>query len=128
MKQPLLFLLVGGFQYVFDAALYALFISIGINTLPANISSRAGAAAAGFLLNRYWTFGQREDTVKRFGASLARFIGLWLVMTLISSSAIVALEQSWGSDNTSRIVAKLLVEAVLAVASFLVSRFWVFRN
>ena len=128
MRQPVFFLLVGGFQYVLDAALYALFIGIGIATVPANVTSRATAAAAGFLLNRYWTFGQRNDTVRRFGASLFRFIVLWLTMTLISSLAILALQQAWGSDNASRIMAKLLVEAVLAVASFLVSRFWVFRN
>ena len=128
MRQPLFFLIVGGIQDLLDAALYALMISNGVNTLPANITSRASAASIGFLLNRYWTFGQRNESVKRFGSSLLRFLVLFATMTLISTLAVLWLEAVWGDDNMSRIIAKLLVEALLAVASFLVSRFWVFRT
>ena len=128
MRQPLFFLVVGGIQYLVDAGLYALMISNGVTTLPANITSRASAASMGFLLNRYWTFGQRNESLKRFANSLLRFLVLFAVMTLISTLAVLWLEAVWGNDNTSRIIAKLLVEALLAVASFLVSRFWVFRS
>jgi len=128
MRQPLYFLIVGGLQYLLDAGLYALMISSGVATLPANITSRASAAAMGFLLNRYLTFGQRNETLERFRNSLLRFIVLFGVMTLISTLAILWLENSWGDDNRQRIIAKMAVEAVLAAASFLVSRFWVFRN
>lgn len=128
MRQPAYFLVVGGIQYLLDASLYALLISGGITTVPANITSRASAAAVGFLLNRYWTFGQRKDTLKRFSGSLGRFITFWAVMTLISTAAVYTLGVLWSSDNTSRIIAKLVVEAVLAVISFLISRFWVFRS
>ena len=128
MRQPLFFLIVGGIQYLIDAGLYALMISNGVTTLPANVTSRASAAAIGFLLNRYVTFGQRNESLKRFGRSLLRFLLLFASMTLISTLAVLWLETVWGSDNTSRIAAKLLVEALLAFASFLVSRFWVFRN
>lgn len=128
MRQPLFFLFVGGIQYLVDAGLYALMISNGVNTLPANITSRASAASMGFLLNRYLTFGQRNESLKRFGSSLLRFLVLFATMTLISTLAVLWLEAVWGSDNLSRIIAKLLVEALLAVASFLVSRFWVFKS
>jgi putative flippase GtrA len=128
MRQPLFFLAVGGIQYVIDAGLYAVLISNGVTTLPANITSRASAAAIGFLLNRYVTFGQRNESLKRFGSSLLRFLLLWGAMTLISSLAVLWLQVVWGDDNTSRIIAKLMVEALLAVASYLASRFWVFRR
>lgn len=128
MRQPLFFLIVGGVQYLVDAGLYAVMISNGITTLPANITSRASAASMGFLLNRYWTFGQRNESLKRFVRSLLRFLILFAAMTLISTLAILWLETVLGNDNTSRIIAKLLVEALLAIASFLVSRFWVFRS
>jgi putative flippase GtrA len=128
MRQPLFFLIVGGIQYLLDAGLFALMISNGVATPPANVTSRASAAAIGFLLNRYLTFGQRDETLRRFGNSLIRFLILFAAMTLISTLAVLWLERVWGNDNTSRIIAKLLVEAVLAVASFLVSRFWVFRT
>lgn len=128
IRQPLLFLVVGGIQYLVDAGLYIVMISNGITTLPANITSRASAAGLGFLLNRYVTFGQRNESLGRFARSLFRFLLLFAAMTLISTLAVLGLEVVWGSDNTSRIAAKLLVEALLAVASFLVSRFWVFRS
>ena len=126
MRQPLFFLAVGGIQYLLDAGLYAVLISNGLPTLPANITSRASAAAIGFLLNRYVTFGQRNESLKRFTSSLLRFLLLWGAMTLISSVAVLWLQAVWGGDTTSRVIAKLCVEAVLAVASFLVSRYWVF--
>ncbi len=128
MRQPLIFLVVGGVQYLLDAGLYALMISNGVTTLPANVTSRASAASMGFLLNRYWTFGQRNESLKRFVSSLARFLVLFITMTVLSTLAVLWLESQWGDDNTSRIIAKLLVEAVLAVASFLTARFWVFRS
>jgi putative flippase GtrA len=128
MRQPLFYLLVGGIQYVIDAGLYAVLISNGVPTLPANITSRASAAGIGFLLNRYVTFGQRNESLKRFSSSLFRFLVLFAIMTLISSLAVLWLQAVWGNDTTSRIIAKMGVEALLAVASFLVSRYWVFRK
>jgi len=128
MRQPLFFLGVGGFQYLLDAGLYTLLISNGITTAPANISSRATAAGLGFLLNRYLTFKQRKETLMRIGASLFRFVLFWGVMTVASTAAMLWAEVSWGDETSRRIIAKLLVEAVLAVISYLVSRYWVFRN
>ena len=121
-------MVVGGIQYLLDAALFAVLISTGIATTPANITSRASAAAVGFVLNRYVTFGQRNDTLERFRNSLLRFVLLWVSLTVVSTLAVLWLESVWGSDSAHRIMAKLAVEAVLAVASFLLSRFWVFRN
>jgi len=128
MRQPLFYLLVGGIQYLVDAGLYAVLISNGVTTLPANITSRASAAGIGFLLNRYVTFGQRNESLKRFGSSLIRFVVLFAVMTLISSVAVLWLQAVWGDDTTRRIIAKMAVEALLAIAGFLASRHWVFRK
>ena len=128
MRKPLVFLGVGAFQYLLDAGLYALLISQGMGTLPANIASRATAAGMGFVLNRYVTFEQRNETWKLLATSLARFILFWAVMTAISTLSVMLLESYWGAETDVRIAAKLLVEAVLAIISYLVSRFWVFRT
>jgi putative flippase GtrA len=128
MRQPLLFGFVGGLQYLIDGALYAALIAAGLATLPANLTSRASAAGLGFVLNRYFTFGQRDETLGRLWRSLLRFVLLWAGLTLLSTLAVLALEALWGADTGQRIMAKLLVEAVLAVASFLLSRFWVYRR
>lgn len=128
MRKPILFVAVGAVQYLLDAGLYALLISNGVGTLPANVTSRGTAAAVGFVLNRYLTFEQRNETWKRLTVSIARFVLFWAVMTAISTGLMLLLEMAWGDENHLRIAAKLLVEAVLAVVSYLVSRYWVFRN
>jgi putative flippase GtrA len=128
MRQPIYFLLVGGMQYLIDTLVFALLISSGLATVPANVASRASAAAAGFLSNRYWTFSQRPDTLRRFSRSLVRFLAWWLSMTVVSSLAVLGLESILGDEELERILAKVIVEAVLAVISFLVSRYWVYRS
>lgn len=128
LRKPFLFVAVGAFQYLLDTALYALLISFGIEIAPANIVSRLSAAASGFVLNRYVTFGQRNETVKRFSGSLMRFVLFWVATTVVSTLSIIWLADILGGDNTQRVVAKVIVEAVLAVVSFLVSRYWIFRN
>ena len=128
MRQPIYFLLVGGMQYLIDTLVFALLISSGLATVPANVASRASAAAAGFLSNRYWTFSQRPDTLRRFSRSLVRFLAWWLSMTVVSSLAVLGLESVLGDEDLERILAKVIVEAVLAVISFLVSRYWVYRS
>lgn len=128
MRQPLLFLLVGGLQYLLDAALFGIFLSLGLATTPANVLSRGAAAVGGFFANRYITFSTRADNLNRFSSSLLRFAGLWLLMTLLSTSLILLLKQQWGTAVEIQVAGKLLVEAVLAIISFLLSKYWVFRD
>lgn len=128
MRQPLLFVLVGGLQYLLDATLFGVLLSVGLGIPAANVLSRATAAAGGFLANRYLTFGKRSDTVASFAGSLLRFITLWVVMTFISTSLILAVTHNWGAELGTQVAGKLVVEAVLAVISFLISKYWVFRN
>lgn len=128
MRQPVLFILVGGFQYLVDTVIFGILITLGLGTIPANVTSRATAAATGFLLNRYATFGRRNDTVKLFSASLVRFVIFFVVMTALSTGLIQILEHIAGDSEIQRIIYKLGVEAVLAVISFFISRNWVFRS
>lgn len=128
MRQPLLFLVVGGLQYALDAALFAVLVLAGVGVTPANVTARACAAGAGFVLNRYWTFGHRGDDTRRVLGSLGRFALLWLTMTVLSTLGIHALRAWLGDGDAVSIAAKLAVEAVLAVLSYLVSRHWVFRR
>jgi len=128
MRQPVLFVLVGGFQYLLDAALFGILITSGLGTIPSNITSRATAAATGFLLNRYVTFSRRNDTVQLFSASLVRFVIFFAIMTIVSTGLIQLLGQLAGDSETQRIFYKLGVEAVLAVVSFFLSRNWVFQS
>ena len=66
--------------------------------------------------------------MRRLAGSLFRYIVLWLVLTSASTLLILALARSFGDEVGERIVYKLSVEAVLAVISFLASRYWVHRH
>jgi putative flippase GtrA len=128
MRQPLMFVLVGGLQYLLDAALFGVFLSAGLSIPTANVLSRASAATGGFLANRYLTFSKRADTVASFTGSLLRFITLWLTMTFISTGLMLAVSHLWGAELGIQMIGKLLVEAILAIISFVISKYWVYRN
>jgi putative flippase GtrA len=128
LRQPLMFLLVGGLQYLLDAALFALLLSTGLAIPAANVIARASAATVGFLANRYLTFGKRADNTADFTSSLLRFIALWLVLTALSTGLMLLVSHFWGADIRTQVASKLMVEAVLAVLSFLFSKYWVFRQ
>ncbi len=128
MRQPLLFVLVGGLQYLLDATLFGILLSTGLDIPAANILSRGTAAATGFVTNRYLTFNKRSDTLSSFTGSLLRFIMLWLAMTMASTGLLLAVSHFWGEAMQTQVAGKLAIEAVLAVISFLISKYWVFRT
>jgi putative flippase GtrA len=81
-------------------------------------------AVLGFVANGRITFG--SSSAARLGRHhFGRFILLWVVMTLLSTWLVsevalhLSLQMAW--------LGKPLVEAALAVASFIVSRHWVYR-
>ena len=128
MRQPVLFVMVGGMQYLLDAALYGILLSVGLSIPLANVLSRGAAASGGFLANRYLTFSKRSDTLSSFRASLLRFAILWILMTVISTGVMILLSYVWGTELDVLVAGKLIVEAVLAIISFLISKFWVYRD
>jgi putative flippase GtrA len=128
MRQPLLFLLVGGMQYLLDASIFGLLLSGGLGITASNVLSRGSAAAMGFLANRYLTFNKQSDSIASFSGSLFRFVIMWLTFTAISTALMLAISMAWETDLTSQVISKLLVEAALAVTSFLLSKYWVFRD
>jgi len=131
MRQPLLFIIAGAFQYLFDTAVYGLLVAAGLPSTPANILSRSSAALLGFGFNRYITFARSEpaeESWSRFGGSLARFVVLWIALTAISSLLLLMAQVLFGGGLAEKVIHKLVIEGVLAVISFFISRHWVFRQ
>ncbi|MDQ2701771.1 MAG: GtrA family protein [Pseudomonadota bacterium] len=118
--QALLFLVIGGVQFALDAGLFVALTWFGMVPAWANIAARLSAACLGFFLNGRLTFGHRSLGRAQF----ARYISTWVLLTAASTitvagvAAMAGLKWAW--------LAKLLVEIVLAVASFLLMRNWVF--
>jgi len=140
MRQPLLFVIAGGLQYVFDSVVYGLLVASGLPLATANVLSRASAALMGFAFNRYITFagpgasvksaapGNRGESWSRFSGSLMRFAVLWVAMTVASTLLLLAAQSALGGSTSEKVIHKILVEALLALVSFFVSRNWVFRK
>ena len=128
MRQPVLFVIAGGLQYLFDTLVYGLLIASGVPVALANVFSRGSAALLGFGFNRYITFAQAGESWSRFTGSLGRFAVLWLTMTIVSSLLLLAAQFLLGGGLAEKVIYKMAVEAVLAVVSFFVSKRWVFRQ
>jgi putative flippase GtrA len=122
-KQGRAFLLMGFLQWIVDWVVTVLLSQGGIQLETANIVGRVCGAMLGFWLNGRITFANPHVTLGR--KQLLRFLLAWLALTLISTVAISAvgrhatLQAAW--------LAKPVIEAVLAVASFFISRHWIYR-
>jgi putative flippase GtrA len=117
------FLVTGVAQVAVDFLAFIAFLAAGFGVPSANVGGRIAGAAAGYLINGLWTFRREgERTVTR--ASLMRFIASWLLLTTVSTLAVAAATRA-GADPR---VAKIGVEAVMAILSFLLMRAWVYSS
>ncbi|MEO8674475.1 MAG: GtrA family protein [Casimicrobiaceae bacterium] len=126
-SQFLLFLVVGGIQIAVDALLFAIIFVLTGEPLVSNVVSRGSAAILGFLLNRRYTFDAWR--VGEAGGQGLRYILLWVVLTAFSTSLIAganAFLASGGNKWEWMVGFKVLIEAGLALLSFLGMRFGVF--
>jgi putative flippase GtrA len=127
--QYLLFLVIGGVQIVVDTSLFAAILVFTGEPLLGNVMSRGTAATVGFILNRKYTFNARSDG-KASGQAL-RYILLWFVLTMLSTSLIAAGDAVLTGVTHHRewmIGLKILIESAMTVPSFLGMRHGVFRG
>nr|MBP6627127.1 GtrA family protein [Arenimonas sp.] len=116
--------LVGGAQLLADWLLFVLLTGLGLGVVPGNLLARMAGASLGYWLNGRYTFAR--DGQPRLGAGpLGRFVVLWLLTTSASTLAMHALDQSQGLHAAW--LGKPLVDAALAAAGFLASKYWVYR-
>lgn len=124
LKQGASFVLVGLLQLLLDWAMFVTLTSLGLSAPAGNVLGRVSGALLGFWLNGRLTFA--EQGKPRLGwRRFARFLIVWLALTLISTVAVtwvatqLGLQQAW--------LAKPLVEGVLAVIAFFLWRQLVYR-
>ena len=107
---------------VVDWLAFVSLTSLGVDIGVANVVARLCGAAFGYVLNGTVTFSSEGARVIGVGSG-ARFVTTWCAMTLLGTLALVALNSlqlapAW--------LMKLVVEACLAVVSFVVMRTWVY--
>jgi len=122
LRQGLGFSAVGGLQLLLDWGVMMGLSASGVPLPAANVAGRAAGASLGFWANRQVTF---TDHVGPASRHLLRFMLLWSILTVLSTLQVeyiavhVGLSRAW--------LLKPLIEAILAVVSFLTSRYWVYR-
>jgi len=116
------FLAVGGGSYLFNLAVYALGLRLGLHYLAAAVFAYACGYGLNFFLNRHWTFD--------VGAVSAR--GQFMRFTVVSLVALaidlVLLRTFVEAAGMPRLPAQALAVAIVAPLSFLGNRLWSFRR
>lgn len=125
-RQGISFLVVGGIQLGLDWGTFVALSALGVPVPAANIVGRIAGATLGFWLNAHFTFRDAESGIAPRGWSNGmKFLALWSLTTVLSTllvstvSGAVGLRWAW--------VGKPLIDGVLAVLSFALSKYWVFR-
>lgn len=120
------FVLVGVLLLLMDAGIYAVAIAAGMDNAVANPLSRAVAAAMGFAAHRRFTFSADATSITDAAQSLLRYALVWVGLTVLSTSALGSI--SAALSPAAAVLAKPLLEAVLALISFLLLKAWVYQR
>ena len=123
-RQGSQYIAIGLLQLLLDCAVFVTATALGMPVAPGNLLGRTSGAVLGFWLNGRYTFatqGEQRHGWKRF----ARFLALWLLLTVVSTWLIDWVAHSLGLQYAW--LAKPLVEAGLAGVSFLLLRHVVYR-
>ncbi|AWV08546.1 GtrA family protein [Marilutibacter maris] len=123
-RQSRHYLIIGGIQWLVDWAVMVMLSHAGVPMVAANIGGRVSGALLGFWLNGRITFA--GDDTRVGGRQLGRFIAMWLCTTAVSTAAMTTIDAQLGLKWAW--IAKLPVEALLAMVGFVVSRHWVYRR
>ena len=123
-RQGLSFVVVGCGLIVVDWAVFVALSGLGMPPLWANVAGRVAGAFVGFWANGRITFSDLGSP--RFGyRRFARFLTSWTVVTTLSTVLVTALADHLSLQTAW--LAKPVVEGSLAVATFFISRHWVYR-
>lgn len=123
-RQGKYFVLIGLLQVLVDWAVFVGLSALGLPPAVANLGGRVSGACLGFWLNGRITFAENGEA-RLGGTRLFRFLVVWMVLTTLST-----LVMSWiagGPGLAWAWMAKPLVEAALALLSFLLARHWIYR-
>lgn len=123
-RQLFLFGIVGVIQVIVDSGVLIGLTHAGVSLAVANVVGRMCGACVGFVLNGTTTFSHQTEQQLR-GRHLVRFVAAWASLTIVSTTLLwllhkhVSMELVWA--------AKPAIEIFLALISFFLSKFWIYR-
>lgn len=123
-REKILFIASGGVQYLLDIGLFVILVFAIGNNMHINVVSRFGAGIAGFYINGYIVFKSlKGQSLPQIAKAALRFILLLGFMTIISS---VLLSFFVNLSSLYFILAKGIIEIVLAILSFFIQKYVVY--
>ena len=122
-RQAPLFVGVGVLQWLTDWGVMVALSHLGAAIAFANVSGRIAGASLGFWMNGSVTFG-RPGTRGPRRRHFARYVVLWLASALLSTAGVALIDAVFGRHAAW--LGKPLLDGVLGLGSFLVSRYWVY--
>jgi len=124
LRQGRYYLLIGILQWLLDWAVMVALSHGGLPVEPANVAGRVSGALLGFWLNGRITFTGDQHRVGR--RQFARFLAMWLATTALSTWSLGAIDDGFGLRWAW--VVKPVLEGVLGVIGFLLSRHWIYKH
>ena len=123
MHQAARYGLVGACVFTTDLAVFWLILQVAPPAyLAANAAGKVAGAALGFVLHKRFTFGwQQKDRGSR---QLVAYLCLFAANLALSSAMLALLVAGLA---VHKLVAKVLVDAVVIAIAFVVSRHWIYR-
>lgn len=124
LRQGRYYVLIGMLQWLLDWAVMVALSHGGLAVEPANVAGRISGALLGFWLNGRITFSGDQHRMGR--KQFARFLTMWLATTVISTWSMGAIDDGFGLRWAW--IVKPVLEGVLGVIGFLLSRHWIYKH
>lgn len=123
LRQSRHFVLVGIAQWLLDWGVLVLLSRFGVPIVAANIAARLSGALLGFSLNGLITFSNDDMELGR--PQVQRYALLWSGNAAMSTILVTCTKATLGLH--AALIAKPLIDGVVAIGSFLAQRHWVYR-
>lgn len=124
IRQGVSYLLVGLFLVAVDWLTFVLLTWAGVSIPVSNIIGRIVGALLGFVLNGHVTFRNKQTSSTSKFRSFVRFMTIWLLLTSVSTYLMNVVSLKLGVQLAW--LAKPVVEGLLAIVGFMISRQWIY--
>lgn len=114
------FLITGGISTSIDFVIYII-LSCRINIISAKITSMLCASIVSYLINKCWTFQNKEKTNWRY---LTKFYITFMINVIIN----ISINQIIYIVTESKIIAFIMATGCAMMVNYLLQRIWVFNK
>ena len=125
-SQAVRYLFFGGCTTLVNLGLYYILRRLlGVDITAANTAAILAAILFAYVVNKNFVFEHKTESFPELMKEAAGFIGMRLGTMLVEILGVLLLSVIWGMND---MIAKLLIQAVILVLNFLISKYVVFRK